>query len=99
MNQFVEKLTGMAPLTDQVIATDMLIAAKTGIKNYAYAITEAATEDVRNTLIHHLEDAIGFHQQITNYMVEKGYYNPQDTLKQMQVDLNTAETALKLSNQ
>ncbi|MBU8907890.1 spore coat protein [Desertibacillus haloalkaliphilus] len=95
MNQLIEKVTGMAPLTDQVIATDMLMAAKSAIKNYALAITEAATPEVRQTLIKHLEDEIDFHRKISNYMIEQGYYNPHDTAKQLQVDLSTANAALQ----
>ncbi|MFC7061512.1 spore coat protein [Halobacillus seohaensis] len=98
MNQFMEKLTGMAPLTDQVIATDVLMAAKSEIKNYSLAITEAASLEVRNTLTQHLEEAIDFHEKISTYMVNKGFYYPQDTSKQMQVDLKVAETALSLAN-
>ncbi|MBM7605048.1 hypothetical protein JOC75_003052 [Metabacillus crassostreae] len=83
MNQFIEKLTGMAPMTDQVIATDILMTAKPEIKNYSLAITEAATKEVRNTLKLHLDDEIEFHEQISSYMIEKGYYNPHDTKKQL----------------
>lgn len=98
MNGFIEKLTGMAPLSDQVIATDLLIAAKSGIKSYALAITETATPEVRNLLKQQLEEAITLHEQISTYMINKGYYHPYDTEKQAQMDLNTAETALNLVN-
>ncbi|WP_078551521.1 spore coat protein [Bacillus alkalicellulosilyticus] len=97
MNTLMEKVTGLAPMTDQVIATDMLIAAKSGIKNYAFAITESATPEVRQTLSRHLEEAIEFHQQISKYMIEKGYYMPHDTKAQNQIDMKTAETALQLA--
>jgi similar to spore coat protein len=95
--QFIEKMTGMAPLTDQVIATDILMAAKSEIKNYALAITETATPEVRNTLKQHLEDAIEFHKQISAYMIDKEFYNPHDTSKQLQVDMKTSETALTIA--
>ncbi|WP_328703176.1 spore coat protein [Alkalihalobacterium elongatum] len=81
-----------------MIATDLLVAAKSEIKNYALAITEAATPEVRNTLVHHLEDAIMFHEKISTYMINNGYYNPQDMSKQLKVDLETAETALNLAD-
>ncbi|GAE24390.1 spore coat protein [Halalkalibacter wakoensis JCM 9140] len=97
MNSFIEKITGMAPLTDQVIATDILVASKAEIKNYALAITETATLDVRQTLTNQLEEVISFHEQISTYMIENGYYHPHDTKKQLQVDLDAAETAIQLS--
>ncbi|MFP3123595.1 spore coat protein [Ectobacillus funiculus] len=96
MNPFIGKLSGMSSLTDQVIATDMLIAAKSAIKQYALAITETATPEIRSTLTQHLEDCINFHKQISDYMVNKGYYFPLDTSKQVQVDTDMADQALKL---
>lgn len=98
MNGFIEKLTGMAPLTDQVIATDLLMASKTAVRNYSFAITETATPEIRQTLMDQLEDAIDIHRKISKYMMEKGYYHPQDTQKQLEVDLRTAKTAMSLSN-
>ncbi|WP_077622285.1 spore coat protein [Sediminibacillus massiliensis] len=97
MNQLIEKMMGMAPMTDQIIATDILIAAKAEIKNYALAITETATTEVREALVKQMEEAIDFHEQIFGYMVDKGYYFPHDTSKQMELDLKTAGTALELA--
>ncbi|PKG22665.1 spore coat protein [Niallia nealsonii] len=97
MNQFIEKITGMAPLTDQVIATDLLTAAKSEIKNYALAITETATPEVRQTLVKHLEEAIVSHRIISTYMMNQDYYFPYDTTKQIQMDMKIAETALNIA--
>ncbi|WP_088105463.1 spore coat protein [Halalkalibacter urbisdiaboli] len=97
MNQLIEKITGMAPLTDQVIATDILIAAKAEIKNYALAITEAATPEVRNTLTQQLEEAIQFHLTISTYMIDHGFYHPHNTKEQLTLDMKTAQTALNLN--
>ncbi|WP_027409673.1 spore coat protein [Anoxybacteroides tepidamans] len=84
-------------LNDQIIATDLLIGAKNGIKNYAMAITEAATPEVRNTLKQHLNDAIQFHEQISQYMINKGYYHPTNVQEQLRVDLQAAQQALQAS--
>ncbi|KYC75352.1 hypothetical protein B4090_2038 [Bacillus licheniformis] len=35
MNEFIQNMTGMGAMTEQVIATDFLISAKTGVKNIA----------------------------------------------------------------
>ncbi|SHF86279.1 spore coat protein [Ornithinibacillus halophilus] len=98
MNKFIEKLTGMTDLTDQVIATDILIAAKSEVRNYALAITETASPAVRETLTKQLDEAIDFHEQMTNYMIDNGYYYPNDTKKQLELNLKTADTALNLAN-
>ncbi|MFS0635398.1 spore coat protein [Mesobacillus foraminis] len=98
MNQLIQKLTGMGGMTDQVIATDFLISAKSGVRNYAVAITEAGTPELRAALREQLREAIATHEKITNYMVAKGYYHPHDLTKQLQVDLTVSDTALKLAD-
>ncbi|MFL6561546.1 MAG: spore coat protein [Bacillus sp. (in: firmicutes)] len=96
MNQMLQNMTGMSGMTDQVIATDFLLATKTGIKNLALAITETSTKEVRNTLTQYLTDAIKTHEQISNYMISKGYYHPDNLSKQLELDLTAAQTALNL---
>lgn len=97
MNEMFEKLTGMVGLSDQIIATDLLNAAKAEIKMYALAITETHTPDVRKTFIDHLESAIENHQKITKYMITKGYYHPYNTDWQNDVDMKAVNTALGLA--
>lgn len=97
MNQIIQNITGMGALTDQVVATDLLVTAKSGIKNYSVAITEASTPEVRATLQQHLNEAINLHEQITNYMINKGYYHPYNIQEQIAVDQQAAQTALNLS--
>jgi len=96
MNPILKNLTGTAGMTDQVIATDLLIAAKSGVRNYAIALTETASLDVRTVLRRHLEDAIRTHEQITEYMMEKGWYHVYDVPEQIRLDIQNAETALNL---
>ena len=99
MNQIIQKLMGMAALTNQVIATDTLLASKTAVRNYALAITETATPEIRETLVRHLDDAIQFHKQISTYMIENEFYHPHNTSKQLEIDLNIAEKALSLTGE
>lgn len=98
MNQLLQNLMGMGGLTDQVIATDFLISAKAGIRNYAVAITETATPELKAALRVQLNDAIATHEKITNFMIERGFYHPHDLSEQLQVDLTVADTALNLAN-
>lgn len=86
----------MSAMTEQVIATDLLMAAKSAIKNYAIAISECATPELRQALTEQLNDTIRSHEQITNYMINKGYYHPVDVLEQLRLDQQAAQTALNL---
>lgn len=97
MNQLIQGLMGMGGLTDQVIATDFFISAKAGVRNYAAAITETATPELKQSLREQLNDAIATYERITNYMVAKGYYHPHDLSQQLQLDLTTAGTAIDLA--
>ncbi|MGG4393503.1 spore coat protein [Paenibacillus thiaminolyticus] len=92
----LRNLTGMNGISDQVIATDMLITAKAGVRNLAVALTEAATPEVRNVLKQHLDTAIQTHENLTAYMMNKGYYHPYNVQEQLQVDMKSADTSLNL---
>jgi similar to spore coat protein len=97
MNEMTQNMTGMGAMTEQVVATDFLLSAKTGVKTLALAITETSTPEVRETLKQYLNDAIDTHEQIFKYMVDKGYYHPHNLTDQLNVDLQAAQTALNLS--
>ncbi|OAJ73825.1 hypothetical protein AYJ08_00665 [Brevibacillus sp. SKDU10] len=64
MNSFIESLTGMNTMTDQVIASDLLLTAKTAVRNYALALTEVATPEVCTILHKQLDDAIAADEKI-----------------------------------
>lgn len=96
MNALVEKLTGMDKMTDQVIATDFLVALKSGIKDYAVAITETTSPQLRTTFISQLNDMITTHEAISDYMMNKGFYHAYHMQEQYQEDLKVTDTALGL---
>jgi similar to spore coat protein len=97
MNQFLQNMMGMGGITDQVIATDLLISVKSGVHNYAVAITEAATPELRAALKEQLFAAIDTHEAVSNYMVAKGFYHPHNLGEQLNVDLTVTDTALNLA--
>lgn len=97
MNMLIEKMTGMDKMTDQVIATDFLIAAKAGIQNYSVAITEVTSKKTREALKRQLNDAILAHEAIMNYMIKNQYYIPYNIEEQYKVDMDSADTALSLA--
>lgn len=98
MNSIIESLFGMNTLSDQVIATDLLISSKAGVRNYAFAITEAATPQVKAVLRKQLKEAIEMHGELTNYMINKGWYHPYNANQQLLLDLKTVNTALNITD-
>lgn len=98
MNKLFKNLIGMGKMSDQVIATDFLIAAKSGVQNYAMAITETASPEIRKVLREQLRDAIETHEIISRYMMEKGYYHTHNLNEQFLLDMQTTDTALRLAD-
>ncbi len=96
MNQIIEYLTGMGTMTDQVIAMDLLMAAKSSIQMYSVAATEAGTPEVKGIFDKHLHEAIDTHEKIMSYMMKRGFYHPYDVPEQIKLDLQTAQTALNI---
>lgn len=92
----LQNLAGMADMTEQVIATDFLLASKAAVKNYAVAISEVTTPEVRAVLRRQLSVAIDTHENITRYMMNNGYYHVYNPQEQLRLDIKTADTALKL---
>ena len=96
MNPIMKNLTGMSALTDQVVAMDLLNSAKSGIRNYAMAVTESGTPEIKAILTQHLEESLNMHEIISNYMVAKGWYYAWDREKQTELSLQNIETAVNL---
>lgn len=96
MGSFLQNMAGMGNITEQIIATDFLLSTKDSVKNYASAITEATTPQVRTVLKKHLEDAIYMHEKIINYMVAKGYYQAYNPQEQIKADIEAVDTVLNL---
>jgi len=92
----LQNLAGMADMTEQVIAADFLLLAKSTIRNYAVALSETTTPEVRKVLRRHLDDAINTHETIVKYMMNKGHYHVHDPQEQLMVDMQAANTALEL---
>lgn len=96
MNTILQNLIGMGAMTDQVLAMDFLISAKSGVRNYAMAVTEVGTPEIKATLTKHLEEAIDMHEKITMYMIERGWYHPWNVDEQIRLDQQNIETALNV---
>ncbi|MGJ9384390.1 spore coat protein [Salipaludibacillus sp. CF4.18] len=75
-------------------AGDLLALFKTGVRNYAIAITETATPTVRDVLKQQLNRAIDTHAKVFNYMYERNYYPSYNLEQLLQNDINLANKAL-----
>ncbi len=99
MANVLQNIAGMGNMTEQVIATDFLLATKTAIKNYASALSETASPQVRDVLRRHFDAAVASHEKITSYMMDKGYYHAYNPQEQIRVDMKAADTATGLQAQ
>jgi len=90
-------MTGLHVLTDDVIAMDFLMNAKSGVRNYAMAVTECATPEVKQIMMKQLDEAIDTHEKISNYMVKHGLSHPYQIPEQIQLDLKNIQTAMNIS--
>ena len=75
---------------------ELLALLKTSVRNYAIAITETATPELRGVLTNHLLRGIQSHERIFTYMLKMGLY-PSYNLEQLLTnDLQTAQKALHM---
>lgn len=88
--------TVQSTLTDQTIAKDMLITAKTAVKELAVAITESASPQVRTFLKQEFNNAVAFQESLYGYMQSKGLYNAYNVKQQIQTDIQNSTAALNL---
>ncbi|WP_245628053.1 spore coat protein [Shouchella shacheensis] len=78
-------------------ASDLLAAAKSAMRNYAIAITETATPQLREVLSKQLHGAIELHAMIFYYMCENDDYPAYDLEKLLKNDVKNAHKALRMS--
>lgn len=96
MNPILEHMTGLHMLTDDVIAMDFLMNAKSGVRNYAMAVTECTTPEIKQILVKQLDEAIESYEKISIYMMQHGLYHPYHIPEQIQLDLKNMQTAMNL---
>lgn len=77
-------------------AAHLLGFAKTAVRNYAIAITETATPQLRETLQKHLNNAIKLHGKIFYFMYERGLYPAYNLEQLLANDVNNAKKALSM---
>lgn len=77
-------------------AGHLLGIAKNCVKNYAAAVTEAATPQLKDTFVKHLNHAIKLHTKVFNFMHERGFYPAYDLHQLLENDKKTAKKALEM---
>jgi spore coat protein F len=78
-------------------AGDLLGLAKSSVRNYAAAITETATPQVREVLTSHLLKAIKCHADVFNYMYKNGMYPAYDLRRLLENDMKNATRAINMN--
>lgn len=74
----------------------LLGMAKTMVRNYAIAITETATPQLRQVLNKQLNTAVQLHASVFYFMYERSYYPSYNLEELLKNDLQNAKTALSL---
>ncbi|MTT32393.1 spore coat protein [Terrilactibacillus sp. BCM23-1] len=80
--------------SDHVIATDMLYESKAAIKDFASAITESTSAEIRSFLKQEIRNAILQHELIYGFLQDKGIYDAYNVPQQLQRDIDYATRAL-----
>jgi similar to spore coat protein len=93
----IENFAGMDALVDPSVALDLLLTAKNGVRNCAYALSEIATPDVRQTVHGLLEEAIAFHGQVSQLMISKGWLHAYNVTEQFPLDMISADMTVKVA--
>ncbi|WP_158736359.1 spore coat protein [Alteribacillus sp. YIM 98480] len=77
-------------------AGDLLGLAKTTVRNYAIAITETATPQLREVFKRQLNSVIDLHARVFRFMYQRSYYPSYNLEKLLQNDVQNAYRALNL---
>ncbi|KZL92526.1 spore coat protein [Clostridium magnum] len=100
INDYLElrNAEGMPRLVDATMALSFLLSAKSAVRNCALALGEAVTPEVRTVLKNQLNNAINMHEEISNMMINKGWFHPNNLDKQFQMDIESSQTAVQIAS-
>lgn len=94
----LENAEGMPGLVDSTIALNFLLSAKSGIRNCAIALTEIADPEARTEVRNMLDAAIDLHTQVSELMMNKGWFHPYHVREQFKLDTMSAQAAVQIAN-
>lgn len=100
INDYLEprNAEGMPKLIDASMSMTFLLNVKSGVRNCAIALTEAASPEVRAVLRTQLDNGLNMHEELSNLMIKKGWLNPVNLDKQFQMDLESSQTISQIAN-
>ncbi|WP_206922307.1 spore coat protein [Alicyclobacillus suci] len=87
----IERFSNLIPLANQSAALECLLTIKSGVRNYAIALTECATPEVRTTVRNQLNALLDMHEKLSELMIRKGWLQPHNPAQQFQMDIQTAQ--------
>lgn len=88
---------GMPDQANAFLALDFLLSVKTGVRNCAIALTEAATPEVRTVFRNQLRHSLAMHEELSRMMIQKGWFHPNETHKQYELDMQAAKTTMQIA--
>ena len=99
MNDYLDPINsvGMPEQADSALALDLLLTAKETIRNYAVAITESASPEVRITIQNQMEVAIDYHTDVSELLMKKKWFYPYDLAEQQILDIKASQTAIDIA--
>ncbi|MCT8975047.1 spore coat protein [Clostridium sp. CX1] len=100
INDYLElrNAEGMPKLVDATMSLAFLLNVKNGVRNCAIALTESATPEVKAVLRTQLDTALNLHEELSNLMIEKGWFHPVNLEKQFQMDIESSQTASQIAS-
>lgn len=100
INDYLEirNAEGMPKLVDANMALGFLLNVKSGVRNFAIALTEAATPEVRAAFRTQLDNALNMHEEVSNMMIKKGWFYPHNLDKQFQMDIESSQTVSQIAS-
>jgi similar to spore coat protein len=93
----LENAEGMPDMVNATIALEFLMSAKTGVRNCAAALTEVADMEARKVLRDLLDSSVNLHGELTQLMLRKGGLRSYHVNEQFQLDVKSAQMALKIA--
>ncbi|HEX9060996.1 MAG TPA: spore coat protein [Clostridia bacterium] len=94
----IENSDGMPGFVDSTIALNFLISVKSGIINFALALTEIVDPQAREEIRKMLDAQINLHAEISELMMNKGWFHPYQVTEQFKLDKMSAKAALQIAN-
>ena len=92
----VENAEGMPEMADSALALEFLLSIKTGVRNTATALSETVTPDLREAFRIQLEAGLALHEEVSSFMMKKGWLHPYNLEDQYKMDLKSIEGALMI---